>query len=167
MEKKEILVAFLELLREKCGFKFNVNSFEDRFKLQKYVFIAGFLGLRHGYIFSRYIRGPYSSSLAEDYYELTTPVESKRAEDYSCLGIDVEKLLDVIGGKSSYWLEIAATIFSVWGDYCEVFTGEELKKRVISTAKEIKSPMFSKDIPEVFAELEKKGYLKPKIPLLS
>ncbi|WP_221288628.1 hypothetical protein [Stygiolobus caldivivus] len=44
------------------------NSFEDRLRLQKYVFIMEKLGLNLGYSFSEYLRGPYSPGLAMDYY---------------------------------------------------------------------------------------------------
>lgn len=162
MERKEILSAFREFLREKWGFEFNKNNFEDRLKLQKYVFIARFLGLNHGYAFNRYLRGPYSPDLARDYYALAGLDESKRAEDYSCrLGnFNGEKLLDIIGGKSSRWLEIAATILSVWDDYRRAMRGEELKTRVMDTVNDIKSLATREKISEIFTELENKKVLE-------
>ncbi|BCU68703.1 hypothetical protein HS7_21400 [Sulfolobales archaeon HS-7] len=44
------------------------NSFDDRLRLQKYVFIMEKLGLNLGYDFNEYLRGPYSPGLAMDYY---------------------------------------------------------------------------------------------------
>jgi len=161
MEKKETLLAFLRFLKERCSFSFNKDSFEDRLQLQKKVYVAGFLGLGHGYRFSRYIRGPYSPPLAKDYYSIESE-ELKRIEDYSSsLGsFDGERFLDLVGGKSTRWLEIAATVLSVWADYCNTFHGEELKKRVVLTVKGLKGSATSDEIPDIFSELERKGLLK-------
>lgn len=162
MGRKEILLAFLEFLKEKCAFQFNVNNFENRLKLQKYVFIAGFLGLNHGYTFNRYLRGPYSRELADDYYSLPRLDDLERAGDYSqhLENFDNEKFLDVTSKKSPRWLEIAATILSVWNDYRGIFREGELKTRIIDTVTNIKSTATPAEISEKFEELERKKVLQ-------
>lgn len=44
------------------------NDFNFRLKVQKFVFIAKYFGWNHTYKYNLYIRGPYSSALADEYY---------------------------------------------------------------------------------------------------
>lgn len=159
MEGKERLRLFLKFLREKLGFEFDKDIFDDRLKLQKYIFIARFLGFSHDYTFNRYLRGPYSPGLAKDYYTLP------ELEDISFYMRDLgnfnaEKFQDIVGKKSPRWLEIAATILSVWNDYRRAMRGEELKTRVIETVNDIKSLATREKISEIFTELEKNQVLE-------
>jgi len=64
------LVAFLKVIEKKTGHKFNIEKLEDRLLIQKIVYIARFFGIDLGYHFDRYLRGPYSTELADDYYKL-------------------------------------------------------------------------------------------------
>ena len=61
------LRAFVSFLEKElgCEFKFH-ESFEDRLKIQKYVYLADRYGLKSGYDFDMYLHGPYSTQLAED-----------------------------------------------------------------------------------------------------
>lgn len=65
------LIKFIELLRRKNIHDFNIDKFDSRIRMQKYVYIAKeFFGIDLDYNFSLYIRGPYSSDLADDYYSI-------------------------------------------------------------------------------------------------
>ena len=64
------LVAFLKTIEMKAGYKFNIEKLEDRLLIQKIVYIARYFGIDLGYEFDCYIRGAYSTELAEDYYKL-------------------------------------------------------------------------------------------------
>ena len=48
------------------------NDFDFRLKVQKFVYIAKYFGWKHSYKYSLYIRGPYSSTLADEYYNDST-----------------------------------------------------------------------------------------------
>ena len=48
----------------------NLKIFENRMKLQNIVYIAQQFNLNYNYEYSEYLRGPYSSELALDYYKL-------------------------------------------------------------------------------------------------
>ena len=72
------LIAFLKALERKTGHKFNIEKLEDRLLIQKIVYIARFFGIDLGYHFDCYIRGPYSSELANDYYKLLGKGERDR-----------------------------------------------------------------------------------------
>jgi len=162
MERKEKLFSFLKFLEKKLGFDFNKDSFDDRLRLQKYVYIARFLGLDHGYRFSGYLRGPYSPDLAKDYYTLSESDELKVSkEDYlhSLENFNAEKFLDIVSEKSSRWLELATTVLYFWEIYRSVHSGEELANRVIDKVSQIKSRASRDEVSEIFAELERKGVL--------
>ena len=77
-------------------------------------------------------------------------------EDYTkeLGGLNTEKFLKVIAGKDGKWLEIAATILSVYDRYREKFHGDELIEKVISTSCDIKSATDVKKIQRVFKELK-------------
>ena len=49
------------------------NDFDFRLKVQKFVYIAKYFGWKHSYKYSLYIRGPYSSTLADEYYNEEDP----------------------------------------------------------------------------------------------
>jgi uncharacterized protein YwgA len=50
--------------------KLDVNNFEDRLLMQKGCFILNEMGVVPKYTFGLYIRGPYSTDLTKDYYEI-------------------------------------------------------------------------------------------------
>ena len=63
------LVA-LDLVLRELGVKRNIDSLDNRVRLQKAIYISQEAGVHLGYRFSWYVRGPYSTSLTRDYYYL-------------------------------------------------------------------------------------------------
>ena len=51
----------------------NKNKFNDRLLMQKGCYILNTWGFGPKYRYGLYIRGPYSSELADDYFEMTNP----------------------------------------------------------------------------------------------
>lgn len=90
------------------------GGFKSRFRIQKCMFIAQHLGLEKKYEYKRYLRGPYSAQLANDYYDLANisisqdddnlNSEFKRSE---CLKIMNRYDKD---DDNNAWLEIATTL---------------------------------------------------------
>lgn len=154
------LLPFMKFLEKEAGFRFDIEKFEHRLMLQKYVFISKFFGFNHAYSHSIYLRGPYSSALADDYYKLADFYSSYK-EDYTKeLGrLNTGKFLKVIERKDGKWLEIAATILSVYDRYRKKFGGAELIERVISTSCDIKSATEVEKIYRVFEELKGVGLI--------
>ncbi len=154
------LLPFMKFLEREAGFGFDIEKFEHRLMLQKYVFISKFFGFNHGYSYSIYLRGPYSPALADDYYKLAD-FYSSYDEDYTkeLGGLNTEKFLKVIAGKDGKWLEIAATILSVYESYRIKYRGAELRERVISTSCDIKSATEAGKIYYVFDELKRVGLI--------
>lgn len=83
------------------------DGFENRLKLQKYVYLAKSFGLNLGYHYNIHLYGPYSRQLTKDYYNLN-PVDTSSACPPRKL--QHEDFMSSIGDKEPKWLEIAATI---------------------------------------------------------
>jgi uncharacterized protein YwgA len=92
---------------------FNVYSFENRLKLQKFTYLLQHMfNLNVGYSFEWYIYGPYSIDLARDSFNVDfsqvpqlkfTELESEEKFKEFIDFIDIHK-------EESEWLEIAASI---------------------------------------------------------
>ena len=86
--------------------------FDTRLKLQKYTYLAGKLGLDHGYGYSLYLHGPYSPSLADEYYSLAENPEMLATKTDASLTdrFDRASFLNLVSHRDIRWLEIAATL---------------------------------------------------------
>ena len=73
MERQPFVLGFI--LRKFPGFNFSMEDFNDRLRLQKFIYLLQTHNVYLGYDFSWYIRGPYCTTLAtagfalEDFYE--------------------------------------------------------------------------------------------------
>jgi len=57
-----------------------VNSYENRFLLQKLTFLSQSLGMKLSYNFGLYVAGPYCSQLADDYYKHSNRITSLQTD---------------------------------------------------------------------------------------
>jgi len=85
----------------------NVNNFEDRLLMQKGCFVLNKMGVYPKYRFDLYIRGPYSSDLTRDYYDLLKGGGMTYETDVhpECI-----RELSVLIGKGTPFLEAYATL---------------------------------------------------------
>jgi len=58
----------------------NIASYKWRFIIQKVAYLAQALGMGTSYYFTIYVAGPYSTSLAHDYYDHANQVNSLETE---------------------------------------------------------------------------------------
>lgn len=100
------LKAFLDAIEPQLDWQFDVETFEDRFRLQKYVLLAEDFGFEHEYRYGMHLRGPYSPSLAEDYY---SDITDKPPDSSALVNFDAEAFADLVHKKDIRWLEFAAT----------------------------------------------------------
>ena len=84
-------------------------GFENRFRTQKFVYFAKYFGLNLGYGHSMYRYGPYSSSLASDYYGITENLEDVEVNPLPN-EFNSEGFLNLVNGRDDGWLEIASTL---------------------------------------------------------
>ena len=147
------LHIFIDMLEENDLLEFDVigdtdEHFENRLKLQKYVFLARYFGLDMGYNYSMYLYGPYSPGLAEDYFGLAddgleyhkTPLPDE---------FNYKEFRNVLYDRDSGWLEIASTLLALRESFSD---REALLHRAIN----MKGHRFEIDrIQLILAELEK------------
>lgn len=60
----------LQLFLETLGISPNIETLDDRKRVQKAVYLGQLTGVDLGYRFSWYVMGPYSPDLTKDYYSL-------------------------------------------------------------------------------------------------
>ena len=161
-ERLSRLARFLGFLHEKLDFKFNIHSFNDRIKLQKYVFIGRYMGWRFPYIHSIYVRGPYSTRLARDYYRLSNifsglgginldGIRPNPETDYS-EDFNIEVFQNLLKGKDVTWLEVASTMLSLRKTYSDT-APEELGRILLMRTKEIKHRKPADLVEKVYFDL--------------
>ena len=68
MNRQAVDLGFI--LKQIPEYRFSMDEFEDRLKLQKTLYILQIFGVYLGYDFSWYLRGPYCSALTGNGFEL-------------------------------------------------------------------------------------------------
>jgi uncharacterized protein YwgA len=129
------LASFIELLKDNGLLAFDVlgndrENFVNRLKIQKYVFIATkCFNLDFGYSYSLYRYGPYSPTLAEDYYELAEnpKIFEHDTNDPLPEKFDVNGFMELVSDEDENWLEIASTLLDQVSETSDV---NELINRV-------------------------------------
>ena len=151
-KEKLKLNDFINMLNDKIGFSFDIDNFDHGLKLQKYVFLAKYFEFKHNYHYNLYIRGPYSSDLADDYYDI---FHDKLSSDNS-LEMSNE-FFDLVKDKNIDWLESATTMLSLYDDYTHEYSqhNDEDDKRIslVIDTKKIKSHIDTDIIKNVYDNL--------------
>jgi uncharacterized protein YwgA len=127
-------------------FTFDVNSFDSRIRLQKYVYLLNSFVQTFRYSYSSYLRGPYSTRLAKDYYKLDK-VDTEEQIDVP------DNFLNLVKDKSTRWLEIAATTLMLKKQYDK----DEIDELIdhVARNKDSSSPFVRK----IMNELNRSGLL--------
>ena len=133
MNRQVVDLGFI--LKQIPEFEFSMDSFDDRLKLQKSLYLLQSFGIYLGYDFSWYLRGPYCSILATNGFELEEiyddipnyKVEFKKPKTQKIF----KDFLKFIKFKSVDELEIAASL-------------HYLKLTCDSSVKDIKNKVVSK-----------------------
>lgn len=142
----------LKLLLKELGIDPNIRTVDQRKTLQKAVYLAQRAGLDLGHRYGWYLKGPYSPSLARDYYALAEAIEegNDTSEKYQ---LHVNQRVKLAGVKEELsqtegltrlskpdWLELLASV-----DYRikVVGEGEAAAEATIKTEKPSLAPHFS------------------------
>jgi uncharacterized protein YwgA len=123
----------------------DMNSLDTRIKLQKLVYILKSEGIDFGYNFTWYIRGPYSSDLADDGFYLSkrmaetfsTPY-NKSTEDQTVID-KLSKVKHII--RNSNTAELVASYLFLHRNYGVNTTDELMKRKPRFTENEINDVM--------------------------
>uniref|UniRef100_A0A7C4VV97 DUF4065 domain-containing protein n=1 Tax=Fervidobacterium pennivorans TaxID=93466 RepID=A0A7C4VV97_FERPE len=137
-ERRLKLAKIVNNLRKNLGLKLDLKEFENRLRLQKYVFLLKKFGVDLGYSYNMYFYGPYSPDLAKDYYNLP---ETKEEEELP------REFYNLVKGKSSRWLELATTLIMI-KDGFKSFDEEKVIQNVAKSKSE--SP---KKLRKIYNEL--------------
>ena len=104
----ESLTVLLSTIEEALDWEFDREEFEDRLRMQKYVLFSDAFGVDTPYSYGIHLHGPYSPTLAEDYYD--EDFDRLRTEAPATADLDVDGFRELLRGRSTDWLEYAATI---------------------------------------------------------
>jgi uncharacterized protein YwgA len=104
---RSTLRAFLDVLEAEIGWQFDLHNFDDRLRLQKFVFLASAFGFDHPYSYGMHLRGPYSPPLAQDYYSDLTSIEP---DEDAVRTFDSDRFVQLVENRDTRWLEVAATL---------------------------------------------------------
>ena len=105
------------ILRQAPEFEFDMDTFDGRLRLQKFIYLLQAHDIYLGYDFSWYLRGPYCTGLAtcgfalrDIYHDIPESVKVKFADAKDQLNF--EKFLEFVKGKETdaSYLEVAASI---------------------------------------------------------
>jgi uncharacterized protein YwgA len=108
---------------------FNMISFDNRLKVQKFVYLLQEWGLNLGYRFSLYLRGPYCTEVAKDAFQMP---DSRAVPLQMFAEAGVEKrfneFLSVFAPhkNSVDWLEVASSILI----FKRLYTGQS-KEQIV------------------------------------
>ena len=145
------LARLIKTLENAGIYEFKIDTFEDRLRLQKIIYIAKHFGINLGYSFNEYLRGPYSPELADDYYELeklwdTDTINSLKPLD----GENIRELTEFVKNKSVNELEgIATGLMFVRILKMRGIKDRKVLKKKLSTIIESKKPFLSNIADEI------------------
>ena len=145
----DILAPFIGSLLDRglVDLKIDGNSdehFNNRLKLQKYVFLAKYYGLDMKYDFNMYLHGPYSQALATDYYALAKKPQILVKPTNTIIS---DKFFETVTHKDIDWLEAASTLLSLNKTFRD---RQSLLDRTIT----MKEHISSEKIKSVLADLD-------------
>jgi len=116
-----------------CGHDLMISRFDDRLTLQKGCYILNSWGFVPKYNFNMYVRGPYSSGLADEYYKY----DSIKA-DVTDIPEDAIANLTEIYSKGIGYAEAYATVLMVKSN-SKGSSNEDVLKRALELKPRLKT----------------------------
>lgn len=146
------LAAVLETLAKATGRSFGHDTFGERLRTQKAIYLLKVLGIpaARRYDFNLYLRGPYSPDLAKDYFMIAPQMAGVAPEPIP------ERQLRVIEEfvtQGDSFLEAAATIH-----FIKAHSEETTKEAILAHARRIK-PQLSHRYEAAYDGLQSVGLL--------
>ena len=125
-----------------CGHFPDIAKFSERLTLQRCCYILNSWGYEPSYRYSLYIRGPYSTELADDYSEMHGEVTGHT----NVLDGDLSRLKELYSKGPSY-VEAYATVLLLINNNPNVPSN-----KILDRALELK-PHLEKEVTEAYASL--------------
>ena len=109
------LAGFVKTLENRGLLDFNIlgeseEHFNNRLKIQKYVYLVKYYGLDMSYDYNTYLHGPYSQQLAWDYYSLA---KNPGKYDNAMNATIRDQFFELVGNRDTEWFEVASTLLSL------------------------------------------------------
>ena len=142
MKKIEILGGLLKRIG-----KFSMNTFKDRFFFQKKIYFLQVFGIDLGYNFTLYLKGPYSSQLANDGFNLIQKFQE--IPEVFFIEKDLEKKFNEYlkfikkNEDDLEWVEII-TLIHYFSKTCKDASKEEILQIIIDKKGVINKNIFNK-----------------------
>ncbi len=133
---------------------FNLDSFDNRLKLQKFVFILRSQGIDFGYEFNLYLRGPYSLDLTRDAFHIDNWNNIQKVRfDHDTQESDFQQILDKLEPYKNDvdWLEIAATLL-----FLKELHRKDPKELLFLHFTQLKPQFAQAEVIQAHSDLEKK-----------
>lgn len=153
-----MLASFIRFLEEKRLVKFDIDGdsdecFENRLKLQKYVYFARRFGLKLPYRHSMYLYGPYSRTLVTDCYKI-----ARDRSLYDSAAPDLPSEFDHGSFLRSVkndpkWLEIATTLI-------EQSSAIGKRDKLVENVERTKNGVKRRYIESVLGDLDRHDLIK-------
>ncbi len=143
----EMKLVLLKLFLDKLGIEPEIDTFDERKTIQKAVYLGQLTGVDLSYRFGWYLKGPYSPSLAEDYYHLADELEigDESYEDYQLkksLSDRLEKVQPLIDKPEEFMLENV--------DWLELVASYDYLGRVRKLSDEKADKVLAKEKPDLY-----------------
>ena len=143
----EMKLVLLKLFLDKLGIDPEIDTFDKRKKIQKAVYLGQLSDVDLSYRFGWYLKGPYSPSLAEDYYHLADELEigDESYEEYQLkksLSDRLEKVQPLIDKPEEFKLENV--------DWLELVASYDYLRRVRKLSDEKADKVLAKEKPDLY-----------------
>lgn len=135
---------------------FSMDSFDNRLKLQKIVFLMRSAGIDIGYSYSLYLRGPYSPGLTRDAFIIQDwdVIQEIRFSSPEHETNFVGFLRKIEPHKNdSRWLEVASTLLLI-----KELRGNDSEDLLVKEVAELKKPITEQQVSAVYASLREEGW---------
>lgn len=145
------------ILKHIPDYEFSMDTFEDRLRFQKTVYLLQAFGINRGYDFSWYLRGPYCSLASHDGYDLRGIYDlipdGSKAFQSDRANKTFERFCRFVYHKTADELEIAAAIHYL--KRTESWDDERIKDAV-----ESKQARFTKEgVSVIWNEMGQEGLI--------
>ena len=143
----EMKLIVLKLFLDELGIGSEIDTFDERKSIQKAVYLGQLTGADLSYRFGWYLKGPYSPSLAEDYYHLADELE---VDSESYQKYQLKKSLRDKLKKIQPLLEVPKKIRLLKKEWLELLASCDYLRRVRKLSNDKADEVLKKEKPELY-----------------
>ena len=158
----EMKLIVLKLFLDALGIGSEIATFDERKSIQKAVYLGQLTGADLSYRFGWYLKGPYSPSLAEDYYHLADELEvdSESYQEYQLKKSLRDKLK-----KIQPLLEVPNNIRLPKEEWLELLASCDYLRRVRKLSNDKVDEVLKKEKPELYEYAHRAREVLKETPL--